>query len=159
MYRLGRYNVPYSHVNNCSFHTKFLCEQIFYNGYSTAEPPKIKLHPQSVKEYLPCKPVSFNVQATGTEPLSYQWQWKPAGKGGSSEEWQNVTCGGSVQGENSSRLTYPSIEFCSERLYRCVVTNVFGEETSKIVDCIVVGEYIVVIVFNISYNVYIMNHE
>ena len=154
MYRFDRYNVPYS----CKFRTRFVCEKNIYNGYSTAEPPKIKLHPQSIKEYLPGKPVSFNVQATGTEPLSYQWQWKPVGKGDSSEEWQNITCGGSVQGENSSRLTYPSTEFCSGRLYRCVVTNVFGERTSQIVDC-TVGEYIVVIVFNISYSAYIKNHE
>ena len=81
--------------------------------------------------------VSFTVQATGTEPLNYQWQWKPVVEGVSSEEWQNLSSGGSVQGANSATLTYSSIEACSEGLYRCVVTNVVGKEISEYTDHII----------------------
>ena len=83
------------------------------------------------------KPVSFTVQATGTEPLSYQWQWKPIVEGVSSKEWQNLPSGGSVEGADTATLTYLNIEFCSEGLYRCVVTNTVGEEISEYIDHII----------------------
>ena len=41
-----------------------------------------------LKEVSPGEGVAFTVRATGTEPLSYQWQWKPAEEGDGSEEWQ-----------------------------------------------------------------------
>ena len=78
--------------------------------------------------------MSFTVKATGTEPLRYQWQWKPVVEGVSSEKWQNLTSGGSVQGADTATLIYSSIESCSEGLYRCVVTNVIGEEISEYTD-------------------------
>ena len=96
--------------------------------YSVAESPKITTHPQ---EFISGTAVSFTVQATGTEPLSYQWQWKPVVEGVSSEEWQNLSSGGSVQGVDTATLMFTSIESCSEGLYRCVVTNVIGEEISE----------------------------
>ena len=92
---------------------------------------------------MPGEPVSFTVKATGTEPLNYQWQWKPVVEGASSEEWQNLSSGGSVQGADTATLTFFSIEACSEGLYRCVVTNIVGEEISKYTDYII-GEYRVV---------------
>ena len=78
--------------------------------------------------------MSFTVRAAGTEPLNYQWQWKPVVEGLSSEEWQNLSSGGSVQGADTATLTYPSIESCNEGLYRCVVTNDVGEEMSECAD-------------------------
>ena len=78
--------------------------------------------------------MTFTVQATGTEPLNYQWQWKPVVEGVISGEWQNLTSGGSVQGVETATLTFTSIESCSEGLYRCVVTNVIGEEISECAD-------------------------
>ena len=64
-------------------------------------------------------------------------------EGVSSEEWQNLTSRESVQGADTETLTYPSIESCSEGLYRCVVTNVVGEEISEYTDHIV-GEFCMV---------------
>ena len=87
--------------------------------------------------------MSFTVQATGTEPLSYQWQWKPVVEGVSSEEWQNLTSRESVQGADTATLMFTSIESCSEGLYRCVVTNIVGEEISEYTDHIV-GEFCMV---------------
>ena len=81
--------------------------------------------------------MSFAVQATGTEPLSYQWQWKPVAEGVISGEWQNLASGGSVQGADTATLMFTSIESCSEGLYRCVVTNVVGEEISEYTDHII----------------------
>ena len=80
--------------------------------------------------------MTFTVKATGTEPLNYQWQWKPVVEGVSSGEWQNLSSGGSVQGADTATLTYSSIEACSEGLYRCVVTNAVGEEISEYTDLI-----------------------
>ena len=109
-------------------------------SYSPAERPSITAHSQELKKTVPGKSVSFTVQATGTEPLKYQWQWKPVVEGVSSEEWQNLSSGGSVQGADTATLTYSSIEACTEGLYRCVVTNIVGEEISKCIDHII-GEY------------------
>ena len=109
-------------------------------SYSLAERPSITAHPQELKKAFPGKPVSFTVQAAGTEPLRYQWQWKPVVKGVSTEDWQNVSSGGSAQGADIATLTFSSIESCREGLYRCVVTNVVGEEISKCTDYII-GEY------------------
>ena len=106
-------------------------------SYSSAECPKIITHPEKLKDTVPGKPVSFTVQATGTEPLRYQWQWTPVVEGVSSEEWQNLTSCGSVQGADTATLTYSKIADCSEGLYRCVVTNPVGEEISECTDYII----------------------
>ena len=55
-------------------------------------------------------------------------------EGVSSEEWQNLSSGGPVQGADTATLTYSSVASCSEGLYRCVVTNVVGEEISECAD-------------------------
>ena len=110
---------------------------------SLAERPKITTHPQEFKCTTSGRPVSFTVQATGTEPLSYQWQWKPVVEGVGSGEWQNLTSGGPVQGVDTATLMFNSIESCSEGLYRCVVTNDVGEEISKYTDHII-GEFCMV---------------
>ena len=81
--------------------------------------------------------MSFTDKATGTEPLSYQWKWKPVVEGVSSGEWQNLSSGGPVQGVDTATLTYSSIEACNEGLYRCVVTNIVGEEISDYTDHII----------------------
>ena len=45
-----------------------------------AESPRITTHSQELKDAVPGKPVKFTLQATGTEPLNFHWQWKPAGE-------------------------------------------------------------------------------
>ena len=107
---------------------------------SVAERPKITTHPQELNCTTSGKPVSFTVQATGTEPLRYQWQWKPVVEGVISEEWQNLSSGESVQGADTATLKYSSIGACSEGLYRCVVTNVVGKAISEYTDHII-GEF------------------
>jgi len=94
---------------------------------SLADPPRITTHPQEVKDAAPGKPVNFTIGTTGTEPLSYQWQWKPAGEEGGSEEWQLCD----VEGTQTTVLSIPSVRKSNEGLYRCNISNCAGSQTSN----------------------------
>ena len=72
-------------------------------------------------------PVIFTIQATGTEPLNYLWQWNPA-KEGASEEWQ--PCSG-VKESNTATLTISSVQKSNKGSYRCIISNCTGSQTSK----------------------------
>ena len=63
----------------------------------------------------------FSVEATGNEPLSYKWEWKPAER----EEWQPCDAQGST-------LTIPSVLKSNKGSYRCVISNCAGEQTSNL---------------------------
>ena len=89
--------------------------------FSVADPPRIEHHPEQLKDVLPLRAVTFTVKATGTEPMSYRWWHKPAGK----EVWSEL------QGEDSSTLSIPSAQKSNEGSYYCVVGNCANVETSK----------------------------
>ena len=90
-----------------------------------AEPPRIISHPQELKYVVQGKPAKFTIQATGTEPLSYLWQWKPAKE--KSEEWQPCPAGWCDDGT----LTIPSVHKFYEGSYRCIASNSAGSQTSN----------------------------
>ena len=72
----------------------------------------------------------FTIQATGTEPLSYKWQWKPAVEAEDlSEEslWQPCD----VEKSDSASLTIASVQKSIEGNYRCVISNFIDSETSE----------------------------
>ena len=69
----------------------------------------------------------FNIQASGTEPLNYHWQWKPTEKGNGSEKWQPCPANWS----HCATLTVPTVEKTNEGIYRCVVSNLAGEQPSN----------------------------
>ena len=92
-----------------------------------AEPPRIITHPNDLMDAIPGNPVEFTIQATGTEPLNYNWQWSPAGEGGS-EEWQ--PCSG-AEGSDTTTLTIPSVQKSNQGSYRCVISNCAGSQTSR----------------------------
>ena len=94
---------------------------------SVAEPPRITNHPQDVKIVVPGKPVNFTIGTTGTEPMSYQWHWKPAGENGGSEEWQLCD----IEGPQTAILSFPSVQKSNEGQYRCNVSNCAGSQTSN----------------------------
>ena len=98
------------------------------NFLHVADPPTITQHPEELNGVAPGKPVTLTVQTTGTEPLSYQWQWKPAGEG-SRKEWKKCNLK-RFPGANSSMLTIPSVQKSKEGSYRCVVSNCAGIQTS-----------------------------
>ena len=80
-----------------------------------------------MKDAIPGEPVKFTVQATGTDPLKYQWQWKPAAEGeGGSEEWQPCD----AEKSDSASLVIASVQKSNEGNYRCVISNFIGSVTS-----------------------------
>ena len=88
------------------------------------EPPNIISHPDSLKEVRPGKAVAFTVQATGTQPLTYEWQWKPAENGDENKEWHSCD----VEGPT---LTIPHVQKSDEGQYRCVIHNHAGRQISE----------------------------
>ena len=92
-----------------------------------AEPPRITDHPQEFMDGVPGSPVDFTIGTTGTEPLSYQWQWKPAGENGWSEEWQLCD----VEGPQTATLNILSVQKSNEGKYRCIIRNCAGSQTSN----------------------------
>ena len=61
-----------------SFLWKHASHTNFLHSTYIAEPPRITTHPQEFSNVVQGKPARFTVQATGADPLSYQWEWKPA---------------------------------------------------------------------------------
>ena len=95
-----------------------------------ANPPRITTHPHELKDVFPGTPVTFTVRTIGTESLSYQWQWKPAGEGSNSREWQQCDVK-RFPGANNSTLTISSVQKSHEGSFRCAISNCAGSETSK----------------------------
>ena len=96
-----------------------------------AEPPRITFHPQELNDAVQGESVMCTIQATGTKPLSYLWQWKPVG----SEEWQLCP----AEWCHDETLTIPSVQKSDKGNYRCIVSNCAGSQTSN-AGFIVVGE-------------------
>ena len=93
-----------------------------------ADPPLITTHPKGLKDAVPGQPVTFTVHATGTEPISYQWQWRPAGdEQERSEEWQLCD----MELTHGTELKIPSVQKLNEGSYQCVVSNCAGSQISK----------------------------
>ena len=85
------------------------------------------IHPKALKDAVPGQPVTFTVHATGTKPIKYQWQWKPAGEEGGSEECQlcdTEWCSGNT-------LSVPNVQKLNEGSYQCIISNRAGFQISK----------------------------
>ena len=99
----------------------------------TAKPPRIITRPKEIKNAIPGKIATISIEATGTEPLNYQWQHK-TGDG----RW--LSCDVErFSGANSSTLTILSVHKSNEGGYRCIVNNCAGSETSEF-GTVTVGE-------------------
>ena len=85
-----------------------------------ADPPQVTVHPVDQSDIIPGSDVSFSVTATGTAPLSYQWQ-----------DGVDLTDGGSITGATTATLTITGVMESNEGGYRCVVTNIAGIVTSS----------------------------
>ena len=86
-----------------------------------------------LKNVLPGKGVVFSVQATGTLPLGYKWQWKQFGLDGEQDEWQSLTSEDGVLQRPAAELKLASVKAHNAGYYRCVVSNCAGSTTSKCV--------------------------
>ena len=102
-------------------------------SFYAAKPPQIKLQPTSKEDILSGKSTTFTVEAIGMEPLKYQWQWKPAGRGVEQDEWQNLTTDSCIIQEVESRLKLARVQAWNAGIYRCVVSNSAGSEISQAV--------------------------
>ena len=112
-------NLSFSYSMNFVLHLLHL----FVSAYvHVAKPPRITTHPQKLKDVIPGKSAKLTVQAMGTEPLNYNWQWKRDGKGSGNKEWQPCEEGWS----DGATLTIPGVQKPNEGSYRCVVSNHAG---------------------------------
>lgn len=82
--------------------------------------PSITTHPSAVSVNAGAT-ASFTVAATGTTPLTYQWQKNSV----------NLSNGGDISGATSTTLSIANCEEADEGNYRCVVTNACGNATSN----------------------------
>ena len=92
-----------------------------------AEPPKITNQPKRLRKVVPGTNISFTVQATGTDPLSYQWEWKPAEEEDGSGEWQLCP----AEWSDGPKLTIPNVQRSNEGWYHCVISNFADSMISK----------------------------
>ena len=106
-----------------------------------AEPPRITSQPMNQKDLPPGNhTIISSIEATGSEPVSYQWQRKPAGKEGEQHEWQDLSCDGTTFQEVEGGLKVAGVQACNAGDYRCVVSNTVGSEVSKCA-CLTVRKY------------------
>jgi len=70
----------------------------------------------------------FTAEATGTQPLKYQWEWKPKKKWGWSRKWQPCD----TEWCHGATLTIPKVEKSHTGSYRCVISNDIGSQTSDL---------------------------
>ena len=91
-----------------------------------AEPPRVTNHPLDMKDVVPGKSLTLIVEATGTQPLNYQWEWKPAMDDG---DWQLCDVE-RFPGADSFTVTIPSVQKSNEGSYRCVIRNCAGNQSS-----------------------------
>ena len=109
-----------------SFLIFFFVLSRFVFWFCIAEPPRINSHLEDLIDAVPGTLVMFTAEATGTEPMNYQWEWKPAMGDG---EWQPCDVE-RFPGADCSTLTIPSVQKSIEGNYRCFVSNCAGCLTS-----------------------------
>jgi beta-glucanase (GH16 family) len=100
---------------------------LLVNGFqlllSTNAPPLVASQP--VSQTVPIGGTAvFSVSATGSAPLSYQWQTN----GGSG--WGNLANGGQISGATSNLLTITNATVNWALAYQVIVTNNYGAVTS-----------------------------
>ena len=90
-----------------------------------AKLPRITSHPEQLKDAVPGETLAFTIQASGTEPLNYQWEIRDESGG-----WQLCDVE-RFPGAKTPTLIIPSMEKSNEGSYRCTVSNCAGSETSQ----------------------------
>jgi hypothetical protein len=98
--------------------------QSLYGAPTVVIAPSIVSHPASTS-VVSSSVATFTVSASGSTPLSYQWQSAAPNV----DDWNNLT--GNGQGQTSTTLHYyPNLADNGRRL-RCVVSNSAGSATSN----------------------------
>lgn len=91
----------------------------------TNVPPQITLQPQPATIYSGLK-ATLVAGASGTGPISYQWQKGAVGSG----IFTNLPNGGTVSGATSNQLTITSLVAGNTGDYRVIATSAYGSATS-----------------------------
>lgn len=91
-------------------------------------PPSIDTHPSSVI-VVEGEPFSLSTEASGSEPLAYQWQFLPV----DGAEFEDVTDGGAVSGATTNTLSNSAAALTVEGSYQCVVSNAVDTVTTIVV--------------------------
>ena len=92
-----------------------------------AKLPRITSHPEQLKDAVPGETLAFTIQASGTQPLNYQWEIRDESGG-----WQFCDVE-KFPGAKSPTLIIPSVQKSDEGSYRCTVSNCAGRKTSECV--------------------------
>jgi hypothetical protein len=88
---------------------------------TVASPPAITMQPTNQTAGVGATTVTFAVTATGTEPLSYQWQ-----------DGTNILVdGGQIDGAISNVLTISNVQLTNNGNYTVTITNLAGSVTSS----------------------------
>jgi hypothetical protein len=94
--------------------------QLVLNAPDPGNPPQILQQPQSAS-ILAGNPASMSVNATGTEPLSYQWRLNGA----------NLVNGAGVSGVNEATLNIDRVSADDAGIYTVAVSNAAGTSISS----------------------------
>ncbi len=92
------------------------------------EPPSVDVQPVSVV-VVEGEAFSLDTEASGSEPLSYQWQFLPT----DGAEFEDLTDGGSLSGATTNGFSNSSAQLTDEGSYQCVVTNAVDTVTTVVV--------------------------
>lgn len=97
--------------------TGWVAESLLGGGCTS---PTITQHPSN-QTVAPGGTATFTVAASGTTPLSYQWQKNSV----------NISDGGHYSGTTTATLIVSNCDASDAGSYRCVVTNACGSATSN----------------------------
>lgn len=89
-------------------------------------PPVVSSQPQN-QTVVQGQNISLSVAASGTAPLSYQWQATNSRGGG----FTNLVNGGQISGANTNVLTISDVTTNNALAYQVIITNAFGAVTSS----------------------------
>jgi hypothetical protein len=89
-------------------------------------PPVITTEPAATQTLYQQQTAQFTVQASGTAPLTYQWQ------AGTNGVYVNLNNGGRISGLQTATLTITNLALSDPTNYLVVITNAYGSVTSSV---------------------------
>ena len=86
-----------------------------------------------MKDVIPLKNALFSIEASGSEPRCYAWEWKPADNEDEGDEWLTLSTSEEEKyhGHDHPTLVVAKVQPSDQGSYRCVVQNVAGTTRSQ----------------------------